>query len=320
MAIQGDYDNFMSNIYRLPEAERDLILNELSNNSNLNLYYGNLERDWNQIRNLDNELAGINDKPETNNLNTFIDSIEGITDETTLFRMYDTYTQNLDPAELAKNDPYFAAMELNTDKDLGPGYMEYKGFAGGSGTETDVITARDLDLGPYQDDSGNLSAGLIYDALDRIEDPATLEALQSETWALTPYTEEDAMRLAVNPDQTAAKNIYGGMGANQPTNSNYYDAFRQEFQDIYQGLVEEADWLGPDFYWKSATEAQILGSETHQGLMEKNFGKEIYEKALIQAHKAGKESQISKLESVLQSGRGEDYQDLLTILDMIEED
>ena len=310
----------MSNIYRLPETERDLILNELSNNSNLNLYYGNLERDWNQIRNLDNELAGINDKPETNNLNAFIDSIEGVTDETTLFRMYDTYTQNLDPAELAKNDPYFAALELNTDKDLGAGYMEYKGFAGGAGTETDVITARDLDLGPYQDDSGNLSAGLIYDALDRIGDPTTLEALQSETWALTPYTEEDAMRLAVNPDQTAAKNLYGGMGANQPTSSNYYDAFRQEFQDIYQGLVEEADWLGPDFYWKSATEAQILGSETHQGLMEKNFGKEIYEKALLQAHKAGKESQISKLESVLQSGRGEDYQDLMTILDMIEED
>ena len=320
MVIQGDYNDFMSNIYRLPEAERKLVLDELSTNPSLNLYYGNLQRDWNQIRNLDNELAGINDKPETNNLNTFIDSIEGITDEATLFRMYDTYTQNLDPAELAKNDPYFAAMELNTDKDLGPGYMEYKGFAGGSGTETDVITARDLDLGPYQDDSGNLSAGLIYDALDRIEDPATLEALQSETWALTPYTEENAMRLAVNPDQTAAKNIYGGMGANQPTNSNYYDAFRQEFQDIYQGLVEEADWWGPDFYWKSATEAQILGSETHPGLMEKNFGKEIYEKALIQAHKAGKEAQISKLESVLQTGRGEDYQDLMTILDMIEED
>ena len=320
MVIQGDYNDFMSNIYRLPEAERKLVLDELSTNPSLNLYYGNLQRDWNQIRNLDNELAGINDKPETNNLNTFIDSIEGITDEATLFRMYDTYTQNLDPAELAKNDPYFAAMELNTDKDLGPGYMEYKGFAGGSGTETDVITARDLDLGPYQDDSGNLSAGLIYDALDRIEDPATLEALQSETWALTPYTEENAMRLAVNPDQTAAKNIYGGMGANQPTNSNYYEAFRQEFQDIYQGLVEEADWWGPDFYWKSATEAQILGSETHQGLMEKNFGKEIYEKALIQAHKAGKEAQIDKLETVLQTGRGEDYQDLMTILDMIEED
>ena len=320
MVIQGDYNDFMSNIYRLPEAERKLVLDELSTNPSLNLYYGNLQRDWNQIRNLDNELAGINDKPETNNLNTFIDSIEGITDEATLFRMYDTYTQNLDPAELAKNDPYFAAMELNTDKDLGPGYMEYKGFAGGSGTETDVITARDLDLGPYQDDSGNLSAGLIYDALDRIEDPATLEALQSETWALTPYTEENAMRLAVNPDQTAAKNIYGGMGANQPTNSNYYDAFRQEFQDIYQGLVEEADWWGPDFYWKSATEAQILGSEPPPGLMEKNFGKEIYEKALIQAHKAGKEAQISKLESVLQTGRGEDYQDLMTILDMIEED
>jgi len=320
MVTQGDYDDFMSNVYRLPEVERKLVLDELSTNPSLNLYYGNLQRDWNQIRNLDNELAGINDKPETNNLNTFIDSIEGVTDETTLFRMYDTYTQNLDPAQLAKNDPYFAAIELNTDKDLGAGYMEYKGFAGGSGTETDVITARDLDLGPYQDDSGNLSAGLIYDALDRIEDPATLEALQSETWALTPYAGEDAMRLAVNPDQTAAKNLYGGMGANQPTNSNYYDAFRQEFQDIYQGLVEEADWLGPDFYWKSATEAQILGSETHQGLMEKNFGKEIYEKALLQAHKAGKESQISKLESVLQSGRGEDYQDLLTILDMIEED
>ena len=320
MVTQGDYDDFMSNIYRLPEAERNLVLNELNNNSNLNLFFGNLERDWSQIKSLDNELAGINDEPETNNLNAFVDSIAGITDESTLFRIYDTFTEGLDPSQLAESDPYFAAIELNADKDLGPGYMKYKGFAGGSGTETDVITARDLDLGPYQDDSGNLSAGLIYDALDRIEDPATLEALQSETWAFTPYTEEDAMRLAVNPDQTAAKNLYGGMGANQPTSSNYYDAFRQEFQDIYQGLVEEADWLGPDFYWKSATEAQILGSETHPGLMEKNFGKEIYEKALIQAHKAGKEAQISKLESVLQTGRGEDYQDLMTILDMIEED
>jgi hypothetical protein len=106
-------------------------------NPNTNLIYNNLQQNYKAIETLDAELSGMNDLPQETRLNEFVSSIEGVTNKQALFGLYDQYTQGLDPSE---HEQYFNAIELAMGgEDLGPAYLDFKGFGGGTTTAFEKV-------------------------------------------------------------------------------------------------------------------------------------------------------------------------------------
>ena len=100
------------------------------------MIYSNLNQNYNAINTLDAELAGINEPSAETNLNQFISNISGVTDKRALFGLYDQFTSELDPSQ---HEQFFNAMEAQLGMgDLGPAYMEFKGFARGGATTTTI--------------------------------------------------------------------------------------------------------------------------------------------------------------------------------------
>ena len=133
MAMQPSYDDFITNLNAYPaNLGGDLIRNELASNLNTAMIYSNLNQNYNAINTLDAELAGINQPRAETNLDQFISNISGITNKRALFGLYDQFTTGLDPSQ---HEQFFNAMEAELGMgDLGPSYMEFKGFAGGENT------------------------------------------------------------------------------------------------------------------------------------------------------------------------------------------
>ena len=133
MAMQPSYDDFITNLNAYPaELGGNLIRNELASNPNTAMIYSNLNQNYNAINTLDAELAGINQPTAETNLDQFVSNISGVTDKRALFGLYDQFTTGLDPSQ---HERFFNAMEAELGMgDLGPAYMEFKGFAGGGGT------------------------------------------------------------------------------------------------------------------------------------------------------------------------------------------
>jgi len=130
MAMQPSYDDFITNLNAYPaELGGNIIRDELASNPNTAMIYSNLNQNYNAINTLDAELAGINEPPGETNLDQFVSNISGITDKRALFGLYDQFTTGLDPSQ---HEQFFNAMEAELGiADLGPAYMEFKGFAGG---------------------------------------------------------------------------------------------------------------------------------------------------------------------------------------------
>ena len=130
MAMQPSYDDFITNLNAYPaELGGNIIRDELASNPNTAMIYSNLNQNYNAINTLDAELAGINEPPGETNLDQFVSNISGITDKRALFGLYDQFTTGLDPSQ---HEQFFNAMEAELGMgDLGPAYMDFKGFAGG---------------------------------------------------------------------------------------------------------------------------------------------------------------------------------------------
>jgi len=130
MAIQPSYDDFITNLNAYPaEAGGDVIRAELIANPNTAMIFNNLNQNVKAMQSLDDELAGLNQAPEQNNLDQFVSNISGITNKQALFGLYDQFTSELDPS---MHEPFFNAMEAELGGiDLGASYLDYKGFAGG---------------------------------------------------------------------------------------------------------------------------------------------------------------------------------------------
>ena len=130
MSLQTNFEDFVAGIETYPsDRGGDQLRADIGSNLNLARLYNNISGNAKAIQTLDTELAGINDPIETTNLDHFVSNISGITDKQALFGLYDQFTSGLDPSQ---HESFFNAMEAQLGMgDLGPAYMEFKGFAGG---------------------------------------------------------------------------------------------------------------------------------------------------------------------------------------------
>ena len=133
MSLQTNFEDFVAGIETYPsDRGGDQLRADIGSNLNLARLYNNISGNAKAIQTLDTELAGINDPIETTNLDHFVSNISGITDKRALFGLYDQFTTGLDPSQ---HEQFFNAMEAELGMgDLGPSYMEFKGFAGGENT------------------------------------------------------------------------------------------------------------------------------------------------------------------------------------------
>ena len=85
-------------------------------------------------------------------------------------------------------------------------------------------------------------------------------------------------------------------------------------QESLKNLVSEEDPLGePDWLFYGTAE------ESHAGnIIKDRYGDIMHSRAHEVADKLGREAQISEISQVLKSRSGEDYNDLLKALSMIE--
>ena len=77
-------------------------------------------------------------------------------------------------------------------------------------------------------------------------------------------------------------------------------------------IVAEEDPFGPDFLYYGLDEEHVIPE-----IMRDRYGDEIYNEAITIADQIGREAQIKELETVLKSKTGEDYRDLIRILNSL---
>ena len=114
---------------------------------------------------------------------------------------------------------------------------------------------------------------------------------------------------------TPGKAMFGGVGSlDVGFDSPYYDAFYDELQNQFAGLISEEDPFGLDV-WISRM------PEEHQvpRLIRERYGDAVYESVYKLADEAGRNAQIKEIEAVLKKRSGEDYWDLIRALDAIQE-
>ena len=127
LVLQTSPEEFMQNLNALPDEYGGRQLRSLlMSNPNTSTIYGNMMRNQKAIQTLDNELAGINQLPEQNRYDQFIDSISNLTNEKALFEVYNQAIEGLDPSE---HGAYFSAIEAQLGgEDLYPKYAQHMGF------------------------------------------------------------------------------------------------------------------------------------------------------------------------------------------------
>ena len=127
LVLQTSPEEFMQNLNALPDEYGGRQLRSLlMSNPNTSTIYGNMIRNQQAIQTLDNELAGINQLPEQNRYDQFIDSISDLTNEKALFEAYNQAIEGLDRSE---HGAYFSAIEAQLGgEDLYPKYAQHMGF------------------------------------------------------------------------------------------------------------------------------------------------------------------------------------------------
>ena len=97
------------------------------------------------------------------------------------------------------------------------------------------------------------------------------------------------------------------------TDSPYYDAYYNSMDESLKQLVSEDDPIGPDFLFYGIAE------ESHAGnIIKDRYGDIMHARAHEVADKLGRDAQIKEISQVLKDGSGEDYNDLLKALSMLE--
>ena len=111
------------------------------------------------------------------------------------------------------------------------------------------------------------------------------------------------------PLYSAGKAFLGGyFGVDSP----YYDAFYDSMDEQMGQIVAEEDPFGPDFLYYGFDEEHVIPE-----IMRDRYGDDIYNEAIAIADQIGREAQIKELETVLKSKTGEDYNDLIRILNSL---
>lgn len=109
---QVDYDDFVTNLYAMPaDMGGEALRAALQANPNTTHVWHNLIRDVTAIEALDNEMEGIVIPEGESIVNTFIDSIVGITDKGVLFRLFDEYSGQIAATDEDAHAQLFSAIE-----------------------------------------------------------------------------------------------------------------------------------------------------------------------------------------------------------------
>ena len=77
-------------------------------------------------------------------------------------------------------------------------------------------------------------------------------------------------------------------------------------------ITAEEDPFGPDFMYYGFDEEHIIPE-----LMRDRYGDDIYSEAIAIADQMGREAQIAEIQKVLTAKSGEDYYDLIRVLNAI---
>ena len=101
----------------------------------------------------------------------------------------------------------------------------------------------------------------------------------------------------------------GALGADSP----YYNAFYDNVDATLKDLVKEEDPWGPDWLFYGLPEEHSAPK-----VIKERYGEELYLQAVNKADKAGKKAQLAHINKIIKKGSGEDYQDLLRTLDLIQ--
>ena len=266
---------------------------------------------------IESEFLGKEKETHVENItNDFLSNLSNAKSNKEAFVLYDQEQAKL--TNKADKKAMFAAMEEQIGK--GDLYPEYK-----------VHLDKDSKFDPKKPISVSLMAPAlekyegtereqaeqIYEVLNTIEDPEAIESLKDLTLNISS---EQAIETEAGgfypgsykvkrPLYTAGKAFGGGLlGVDSP----YYDAFYDSMDDQMANIVAEEDPFGPDFMYYGFHEEHIVPE-----LMRERYGDDIYNEAIRIADQIGREAQIKELETVLKSGTGEDYFDLVRILNSL---
>ena len=260
---------------------------------------------------IESEFLGRTKETHVENItNNFLSNLSNTKSNKEAFVLYDQEQAKL--TNKADKKAMFAAME----KQLGKGDL-YEG-KGGYKEHLDKTSKFDPEkpisvslmapaLEKYKGTERE-QAEQIYEVLNTIEDSEAIESLKELTLNISAEQaiETEAGGFYQRPLYTAGKAFGGGLfGVDSP----YYDAFYDSMDDQMANIVAEEDPFGPDFIYYGFHEEHIVPE-----LMRERYGDDIYNEAIRIADQIGREAQIKELETVLKSGTGEDYFDLVRIL------
>ena len=238
------------------------------------------------------------------------------------FLLYDRTIKNLSDSQ-EKRDFFKVVEDKFGGDDLYDAYRDHLNKGVDKGKSPYVTLREGVLEGFVPAGSEEPSAEAIYEALDKIG-PTQTEWIDEATWALsdpTVWTGGTPPGLGGfgdfsvdRPGHSAGKAFFGGaLGGLMDTDSPYYDAYYNSMDESLKQLVSEDDPIGPDFLFYGMSEESHAGS-----IIKDRYGDIMHSRAHEVADKLGREAQISEISQVLKSRSGEDYNDLLKALSMLE--
>jgi hypothetical protein len=174
------------------------------------------------------------------------------------------------------------------------------------------VSLMEPSLEKYAATADRTQAELIYEALDMIDDPDAMETVSRLAGNLSSRGAVDVPGKGVleRPLYSSGKAFFGGMfGFDSP----YYDAFYNSMDTQMAQITAEEDPFGPDFMYYGFDEEHVIPE-----LMRERYGDDIYNEAIAIADQMGREAQIKEIQKVLESRSGEDYYDLIRVLNSIQ--
>ena len=315
MIQHSEYGNFMKDLESNDPKVRELFYNIAGNQMSA------LEGHHKAVSDIESEFQGADEYEYNNKLfQDFTVELQNIKNKKDAFKLYDKYESKLTNKD--DKQTFFLNIEEHLgSKDLYPSYRDY--LRGGSGVDKDKplkISRREGVLLPYTENN-KVDVEKIYNALSKFEDPKLIAAetfnLSSEYTGFAGVTHQDISDIVDTGtpvkrryDWDAGKAMFGGaLGADSP----YYNAFYDNVDATLKDLVKEEDPWGPDWLFYGLPEEHSAPK-----VIKERYGEELYLQAVNKADKAGKKAQLAHINKIIKKGSGEDYQDLLRTLDLIQ--
>ena len=265
---------------------------------------------------LESEFLGKEKETHVENItNEFLSNLSNVRTNKEAFVLYDQQQALL--TNEADKTAMFAAMEEKLGKgDLYEGkggYKEHLDKTSKFESKQPIgVSLMQPVLERYEPTTDKTTAEQVYEALDMIDDPDDIEMISRLAGNLSSKGATDVPGKGVleRPLYSTGKAFFGGMfGFDSP----YYDAFYNSMDTQMAQITAEEDPFGPDFMYYGFDEEHVIPE-----IMRERYGEDIYSEAIAIADQMGREAQIKEIQKVLKSRSGEDYYDLIRVLNSIQ--